>query len=195
MSIWCIGRNYLKHIEELGNEIPNDPIVFLKPISSIVNSGSLIVAPAFSNELHHEVELAVRLDENLELESYVAAVDLTLRDVQSKSKEKGQPWTLAKAFKQSCPMGKPVNIKPDFNFSNLELSLSVNGKERQKSTTANMIHSVPSLLRYLIEHYPMAAGDWILTGTPEGVSKLEPGDKVNFQVGDSFGHFELETNS
>lgn len=185
-KILCIGRNYVDHIKELGNEPPSAPVVFMKPATAIISSGDNIVIPAYSSDCHYEAELAVLIGTEgkditeAEALSYVAgygvAIDMTLRDVQDNLKKKGLPWDIAKGFDTSCPLSDfvPVDKVPD--PQNLVIRLSLNGEERQNCSTGLMINSVAKIISYLSGIFTLEEGDVILTGTPAGVGQVKSGD-------------------
>ncbi|WP_323841549.1 MULTISPECIES: fumarylacetoacetate hydrolase family protein [unclassified Moraxella] len=172
-TIYCIGRSYVEHINELGNAMPEEPLVFLKPNSSITTSNT-ITLPDFSNDVHHETELVLLIGENKTIIGVTVGLDLTARDVQSVCKEKGLPWLKAKGFKGACWLG---DFKPFINKT-YHLSLTVNGDIRQDDSTDKMMYSFDYLIDYLDNLYGLTAGDIIMTGTPKGVDKLQKGDKV-----------------
>lgn len=172
-TIYCIGRSYVEHINELGNAMPEEPLVFLKPNSSITTNNT-ITLPDFSNDVHHETELVLLIGENKTIIGVTVGLDLTARDVQSVCKEKGLPWLKAKGFKGACWLG---DFKPFINKT-YHLSLTVNGDIRQDDSTDKMMYSFDYLIDYLDNLYGLTAGDIIMTGTPKGVDKLQKGDKV-----------------
>lgn len=196
-NVWCVGRNFTEHIKELGNvtssssssHLHDAMMIFLKAGSSIVPAPSPIPLPAWSHDVHHEIELAIQLghsDKTHQLIPVCAAVslDLTARDVQAQLKKSQWPWTLAKSFKGSTPMGSSFSLmdKPNIDLQALTLKLLVNGKLRQLGSTKDMIHPIDSIIDYVQSRFPVLPGDWILTGTPHGVSRLEVGDEVFAQV-------------
>jgi 2-keto-4-pentenoate hydratase/2-oxohepta-3-ene-1,7-dioic acid hydratase in catechol pathway len=200
--IFCVGRNYAKHIEELSNERPRNPVVFMKPYSSLVYPGTQIHYPPHGNSLHHEVELVVRIGKNgkargdaeaLEMiDAFSVGIDLTLRDVQKELKEKGLPWEIAKAFDGSSPVGEFYPYPDsDIDFTDFELELSVNGEIRQKGNTGMMLFPVAFIIRYLSEIWELRKGDLIYTGTPAGVSELNRGDEISIS-GTGTGAFNWE---
>lgn len=176
-NVWCAGRNYADHAKEMKAEVPNTPVIFLKSGTSI-STGSVIHLPSWSKEIHHEIEIAFWLNENLEYSHFTLALDLTARDAQADAKSKGLPWTLAKSFKDSCPMGQWVDLNSVPNLESLELELKINGVTKQFGDVSQMIFSPQILLSYIKEHFPVAAKDVILTGTPSGVGPLKNGDKL-----------------
>ena len=191
-KIVCIGRNYADHIRELGNEVPDQPVLFMKPASSVIGEGGKIVIPPYSQDCHHEVELALLIGRTIKgisaadalsaVAGYGVAIDLTLRDVQSDLKNKGLPWEVAKAFDTACPLSDFVPAATVRNPQNLAISLKVNGEVRQDATTALMLRPIPQLLAEISAIFTLEAGDVILTGTPAGVSRLCSGDRVTATI-------------
>lgn len=179
-SIWCVGRNYADHAKELGNSVPTTPMIFLKAGSCIVPSGPVRL-PSFSEDVHFEVELAIQLGEDLTPARGAVAVDLTARDLQNKCKKQGHPWEIAKSFHESCPLGSFFSLQ-GVELSKLQLVLTVNGEVRQNGQTADMVFDVPTLVDYVKKHFPVRAGDLLLTGTPKGVGRILPGDHLKATV-------------
>lgn len=187
-KIVCLGRNYLDHIRELGNAVPDRAVIFCKPASSLLQNGGTVVIPRYSDDCHHELELALlvgQVAKNVAAEDalnilagYGVALDLTLRDLQAELKGKGLPWELAKGFDTSCPISSfvPRDRIPDPN--NLELTLRVNGEVRQQGNTNMMMRTVEEILCEVSQFYTLEPGDIILTGTPAGVSRLKSGDRL-----------------
>jgi 5-carboxymethyl-2-hydroxymuconate isomerase len=187
-KILCIGRNYVDHIKELGNEAPASPVVFMKPASAVIGNGESVVIPPYSQECHYEAELAVLIGlegKNIpeaEALSHVAgygvAIDMTLRDVQDNLKKKGLPWEIAKGFDSSCPLSDfvPAAQVPDPQI--LTICLSLNDNERQNGSTGLMINSVAKIISYLSSIFTLEEGDVILTGTPAGVGRVVAGDRM-----------------
>jgi 2-keto-4-pentenoate hydratase/2-oxohepta-3-ene-1,7-dioic acid hydratase in catechol pathway len=155
-------------------------MIFLKSGSSVVPNEGRIRLPKFSSDIHHECELAFRFDEQLRLSEMTLALDLTARDAQAKLKANGHPWTLAKSFKASCPIGPFVQAPAD--VQNIRFVFRVNGEMRQSGHSADMIHSVERLRSFVIERFPVVPGDLLLTGTPKGVSALNAGDRLEAEV-------------
>jgi acylpyruvate hydrolase len=193
-NIYCIGKNYLDHIKEMGGtEVHELPVVFMKPNSSIQNNNSSFGIPTYKgvkigSELHFETEVVVAIgkdgikiaeDEAEEyILGYAIGIDLTLRDVQSKAKTKGLPWLTSKGFMTSAPVS---NIMLKENISepeNMSFSLKVNNELRQEGNTGNMLFSFPLIVSYISHIFGLNKGDLIFTGTPEGVDKLAKGDKL-----------------
>lgn len=193
-KVVCLGRNYSEHIRELGNEIPEKPVLFIKPATSIIGQNETVVIPPYSKECHHEVELAVLIGKwgrNIAEEnamSYVAgfgiALDMTLRDVQDELKKKGLPWEAAKAFDTSCPLS---DFKPAAEIADphrLRISLKVNGELRQDSSTACMMRRIPVIISEITAMFTLEQGDVILTGTPAGVGPVASGDRLTAEIED-----------
>ncbi len=187
-KIVCVGRNYVKHAEELGNEVPEFPLIFLKAPSNLIFSGKRIEIPKYSNEMHHEVELVLLIGKKIKnanaekaaeaIAGYGVGLDMTLRDVQDKLKAKGHPWTLAKAFDGSAVVSNfiPAN---KYKLTGKEIiTLSVNYEMRQNSTLDKMIFSPVQIVEYISGVMTLEPGDLIFTGTPEGVGKVKPGDRI-----------------
>jgi 2-keto-4-pentenoate hydratase/2-oxohepta-3-ene-1,7-dioic acid hydratase in catechol pathway len=194
-NVWCVGRNYREHAAELGNEVPTQPIVFLKASSSIraLESGALAHA---DEEFHHEAELVLLLGAAIPLgglprPELLATVrglglglDLTRRGYQSELKKKGLPWLMAKSFAGAAPVSEFV---AEFDLERVEYSLDVNGERRQYARVSDMIFDVPSLLAHLAASHELRAGDLVFTGTPKGVGPMRKGDtfRLAFEQGAS----------
>ena len=190
-NIWAVGRNYKKHAEEMGAAIPAEPMVFLKAGSSATFQRDV---PLFSRstDLHHELEIALRFgstpdaDGRLQFDGAAVGIDFTARDIQAELKKNSHPWTLAKSFRYSCPLSAFVALPakiPHFKFE-----LTVNGEVRQKGDTHDMIFDFETLRRYVYDNFPVEPGDLLLTGTPEGVSAVKPGDKASAGFKSEGGH-------
>lgn len=179
MTLWCIGRNYREHAKELNNPIPAKPLIFIKPEGAVTRT-SQILLPANCGPIHYECELAVKLDAELKPSSLALALDLTARSVQDELKKKGEPWALAKGFIGSCPVSAEIPFPAD--FTNLQFEFYKNSHLAQRGAVSDMIFSLPVLLEYLIQHFPVLPGDWILTGTPAGVGPLASGDVLKAQI-------------
>ncbi|MEJ2700453.1 MAG: fumarylacetoacetate hydrolase family protein [Desulfuromonadales bacterium] len=190
-KIVCLGRNYSEHIRELGNEVPDRPVIFIKPSTSIIRGGEQIIIPPYSRDCHHEVELAVLIgkygkdipeDEAMEhVAGYGVAIDMTLRDVQSELKKKGLPWEIAKGFDTACPSDF-VPAEKVSDPHDLRISLRVNGEVRQESSTAYMMRRIPAIIRDVSTAFTLEEGDIILTGTPEGVGPVVSGDEIVAEI-------------
>ena len=185
----CVGRNYAAHAKELGNDVPEFPIIFLKPASNVIFSGESVVHPSYSNDLQHEVELVLYIGEDVKnaddasaekaIHGYMIGLDMTLRDLQNEYRKKGDPWTLAKCFDTAAVLTDVV-LKKDYRLRGDEkISLSVNGKERQNSSIKNMLFSPADIVKFISARLTLEKGDLIFTGTPEGVGRVVPGDKID----------------
>lgn len=172
MSVWCVGRNYSEHAKELGNSVPDKPLFFLKSSAAIFRQATLPY-PDHVSSLHYELELAFRFDHNLKLSHVALALDLTDRERQNELKAKGEPWTLAKSFKNSCPISPWITFDPNENYS---FELMINDQKKQFGDQSLMIFKWPELVNYLKTHFPAVEGDIILSGTPSGVGSLNRGD-------------------
>jgi acylpyruvate hydrolase len=200
-KIVCVGRNYVAHAEELGNEVPEFPLIFLKPPSNLIFSGDKLVHPDYSNEMHHEVELVLLIGKGVKnaedaeaqnaIAGYGVGLDMTLRDIQSELKKKAHPWTLAKCFDGAAAVSEFVSSE-DYDFRGDEkIMLKVNGGFRQNSTLDKMIFSPVEIVKYLSSKMTLEPGDLIYTGTPKGVSKVERGDKLFADI-ENIGKLEVE---
>jgi 5-carboxymethyl-2-hydroxymuconate isomerase len=191
-KIICVGQNYKRHIEELKSIKSKDPLIFMKPSTSILLEGKSILIPDFSNEVHHETELALLIGtggKNIkpgEWKKYVVglgvALDLTLRDVQNEAKKNGHPWTICKGFDGSCPLSTFTSLKNVTDIQKLKIQLFINNQLKQEGFTKDMIWSVDELLVYISKIFTLEPGDIILTGTPEGVGKLNSGDQLRAEI-------------
>ncbi len=193
-KILCLGSNYAKHIDEMGSAKPESPVIFTKPATAIIKSGSAIVIPPFSTNAHHEVELVIVIGKegkNIKKEAvddyimgYALGLDITLRDLQSVAKKKGRPWAVAKGFDTSAPVSAIIPKCEIANPGDLNLKLWVNDELRQDGNTRDMIFKIDEIVSYLSTVYTLEEGDLIYTGTPEGVAQLLPGDKVKAAMGE-----------
>lgn len=187
-KILCIGRNYVDHIRELGNETPEAPVIFIKPATSVIGEGEQIRIPSYSVDCHHEAELAILIGKEGKdipeeramehIAGFGVAIDLTLRDVQSELKKKGLPWEIAKGFDTACPLSLFVEASQVEEPQNLDIRMTVNGETRQDGNTSLMIHKIPDILSYMSRIFTLEPGDVILTGTPAGVGPIRPGDRL-----------------
>lgn len=173
--IWAVGRNYADHAKEMKAEVPKQPFFFLKA-GSCLETSTKIALPSWSNDVHHELEIAFRLDENLQFSHVTLALDLTARDAQAAAKAKGLPWTLAKSFKGACPIGSWISLNDIQSTNTLGLTLLKNKELVQKGQLSDTLFNPQQLLKYVLEHYPVEPNDIVLTGTPEGVGPLKSGD-------------------
>lgn len=192
-TIFCIGRNFAAHARELGNPVPESPVVFIKPETTIVHDGETVRLPHQSRDVHHEVELVALLGSggrDIPVEAalghvlgYGVGIDVTARDIQNEAKKKAHPWTVGKGFDSFAPVSEfvPASEVPDPQA--LELWLSVNGQERQRGRTAEMLHSVAELVSHLSTIFTLQHGDLIFTGTPAGVARFEDADVLQAGMG------------
>ena len=181
-SIYGIGQNYHDHIKEMGAQVPTEPVIFLKPASSLLESPSQIALPSISKNVHYEAELVLKLGEDLNVSEVAIGLDLTARDLQSEAKKKGLPWSISKGFAGSAVVGNFFKIPKNMKLSSLALELSINHKVRQKGPTSDMIFDCAELLRYLSGIFNLESGDLIYTGTPSGVGQLNRGDVINAKL-------------
>ena len=194
MKIICVGRNYVEHIKELNNEQPEDPVIFMKPETAVPLKNEPFFYPDFSQDVHHEVEILVkisRVGKNIEekfahkyYDEIGVGVDFTARDLQSKLKAKGLPWELAKGFNGSAPISGFVP-KSDFpDLKNLNFHLDVNGETRQQGNTSLMLFQVDYLISFVSRFFLLQQGDILFTGTPKGVGPVQIGDKLTAFIED-----------
>jgi 2-keto-4-pentenoate hydratase/2-oxohepta-3-ene-1,7-dioic acid hydratase in catechol pathway len=188
-KIVCVGRNYLEHAREMGNDMPKEPLIFLKPPSSLIDGGESIVLPPQSNQVEFEGEIGVVMGQRLRhaseadavtgIAALVAVNDVTARDLQRSDSQ----WSRAKGFDTFCPVGKPrVGSVSVADLAALEVVTRVNGTERQRGKSSDMAFSIPFLLSYISHIMTLEPGDLIATGTPAGVGKLAPGDIVEVEI-------------
>jgi 2-keto-4-pentenoate hydratase/2-oxohepta-3-ene-1,7-dioic acid hydratase in catechol pathway len=189
MKIICIGRNYLDHAKELGNKIPTSPLFFLKPDTAIQPKGHPFFIPDFSNNIHFEVELVVKISKNGKnidekfahkyYDEIGIGIDFTARDIQEDCKKNGLPWEKAKGFDGSAQISNEFINKKTLNLEDINFSLNLNNSLMQKDNSKNMIFSFDQIISYISKYYTLRAGDLIYTGTPSGVRKVEIGDSLS----------------
>jgi 2-keto-4-pentenoate hydratase/2-oxohepta-3-ene-1,7-dioic acid hydratase in catechol pathway len=188
MKIIAIGRNYAEHAKELNNPVPGVPVIFMKPDTALLKDNKPFYHPEFSTDIHHEIEIVIKISKEGKhvnqkfADSYfdevALGVDFTARDIQSRHKEKGLPWELAKAFDGSAPISSFV---PKSNFAdlrNLNFKLDVNGQTRQEGNTSYMLFSFDYIIAFVSQYITLKKGDLIYTGTPAGVAKVNVGDRL-----------------
>jgi 2-keto-4-pentenoate hydratase/2-oxohepta-3-ene-1,7-dioic acid hydratase in catechol pathway len=185
-KIVCVGRNYRDHAKEMGNDVPAEPLIFLKPSTSVIREGEAIVLPPQSSQVEHEGEIGIVIGRTLRrvsseearkgVSKVIAANDVTARDLQRSDSQ----WTRAKGFDTFCPLGEPADPPADFN--GLTVVTRVNGVERQRGRGSDMVFSIPDVLAYISHIMTLEPGDLVLTGSPAGVGKLLPGDEVEVEV-------------
>lgn len=186
MKIICVGRNYTDHVKELGNVIPEEPVIFMKPKSALLQSHTPFYYPEFTNELHYECELVLRVCKNGRYvqEKHAAnyyngitvGIDFTARDIQDELKKKGLPWEKAKAFDNSAVVGKFIDLTPDFNRNSINFSLLKNKEKVQEANSSEMIFSINRIIENISNYFSLNIGDLIFTGTPAGVGECVTGD-------------------
>lgn len=193
MKIICIGRNYAAHIEELNNEKPGKPVVFLKPDTALLKGGAPFFHPDFSENIHHEVELVLKVSKEGKyiqpqfahryFEEIGLGIDFTARDLQDQCKAKGLPWEIAKAFNGSAPIGdfKPVSAFAD--LKDIDFHLEINGELKQKGNTSLMLFDFATIISYVSQFFTLKKGDLIYTGTPAGVGPVKIGDHLTGFIG------------
>lgn len=201
MKIICIGRNYGLHAQELGNAIPDKPIIFCKPDTAVLKNNEAFYIPSFSKDVHYETELVVRIDKagksilpqfaSRYYSQITLGVDFTARDVQADLKSKGLPWELAKAFDHSAVIGEFVTL--DAPIQNLHFTLHKNGTQVQDGNTSDMLFSVDSIIAFVSEYFTLKTGDLIFTGTPAGVGPVAIGDRLEGRLeGKTLFDFEVK---
>lgn len=201
MKIFCVGRNYVEHARELGNAVPDEPVIFMKPKSALLQSHTPFYYPEFSNELHYEVELVLRVCKNgkyvneRQASKYYngisVGIDFTARDIQAELKKKGLPWEKAKAWDNSAVVGQWKDLTPDALKQPFSFSLRKNGEEVQKGISTDMIFSFDKIVANISNYFSLNIGDLIYTGTPAGVGECVVGDLLEGFLGQEKA-FELE---
>ncbi|MCK4849096.1 MAG: fumarylacetoacetate hydrolase family protein [Candidatus Heimdallarchaeota archaeon] len=203
-KIICLAKNYSAHAVEMGvlpQELPKTPSLFLKPPSSLIGPNENIIIPPQTNEVHHEVELAViigKRGKNISLKDaydyifgYTILLDITARDLQSNAKQKGRPWSVAKGFDTFCPIGPVITTKDEVpNPQSLGIELSVNKELRQQGNTRDMLFKIDQIIHYCSSVFTLEPGDIIATGTPEGVGMFDHGDILHASI-EKLGFFEI----
>lgn len=194
MKILAIGRNYVEHIEELNNERPDDPVIFMKPDTAILKNHAPFYFPDFSKEIHHEVEIIIKISKegkNIQekfapkyYEEIGIGIDFTARDLQQKLKEKGLPWTLAKGFNGSAPISDFLPKTTFPNINDLNFSLEIDGHLKQKGNTKLMLYNIDFIVSYLSKYFTLKMGDIIFTGTPKGVGPVKTGNTLTAYIED-----------
>lgn len=194
MKIICIGRNYVSHAKELGNDIPNEPLFFLKPDTAIQPKGHPFFIPHFSNDIHYEVELVLKINKTgKHIEERFAhtyydqiglGIDFTARDIQEECKVKGLPWEKAKGFDGSAQISRNFIDKAELELNNISFSLQKNGEQVQIGNSRDMLFSFDKIITHISKFYTLQIGDLIYTGTPEGVGPVKAGDKLKGFIGE-----------
>lgn len=195
MKIFCIGRNYADHAKEMGNGLPDEPIIFMKPKSALVQGHTPFYYPEFTNELHYEAELVVRINKNGKYiqekhasnyyNAITVGIDFTARDIQARLKEKGHPWEKAKSFDNSAAVGKFIDITPAMDKKNINFKFFKNKELVQTGNSKSMIFSIDKIVSDISNYFSLNIGDLIFTGTPAGVGECIVGDELE-------GYFEKD---
>ncbi len=193
MKIFCIGRNYVDHALELNNPVPKSPLIFMKPQTALLTDGKPFFHPDFSENIHHEIELVLKIKKNGKnivsgfgsdyFDAIGLGIDFTARDLQDKLKEKGQPWELAKAFDNSAVLGNFVDKSELDDLAAVDFSLTKNGVIVQQGNSRDLIFSFGYLIEYISRFFTLQTGDLIYTGTPAGVGPVKPGDVLEGYLG------------
>ena len=193
MKIICIGRNYAAHASELGNSIPSEPVIFLKPSTALVQGGKPFFYPDFSRDIHHELELVLRISRNGKAieqrfahryyEQVTVGLDFTARDLQDQLKQAGLPWEKAKAFDGSAVIGDFVPVAAEADLQELPMELLVNGQLRQTGQASQMLFGIDRLIAETSRYFRLMKGDLLFTGTPPGVAAVQIGDELQGRLG------------
>jgi acylpyruvate hydrolase len=194
MKILCVGRNYSEHIKELHNQANETPVIFMKPDSALLQRRLPFFIPEFSNEIHHELELVIKINKNGKniaerfahkyFDEITVGIDFTARDLQQQLKAKGLPWELSKGFDGSGPVGEFMPVNELESLRNINFHLDINSELRQKGNSGDMIFSFAQIISYISEFITLKNGDLIFTGTPSGVGKVKTGDKLEAFIGE-----------
>ena len=192
-KIVCLARTYKKHAKEMKSEVPKDPLLFLKPSTSVIFDGESIIIPSISKSIHHEVELCVVIGKTCKNISkndamdyvlgYCVGLDITARDIQSVAKKNGWPWGIPKGFDTFAPISSVVLKEEIDDPHNLDIWLKVNGEIQQNSNTKNMIFTIQEIIEFISNVMTLEPGDLIMTGTPEGVDEIKKGDVLEANLG------------
>lgn len=188
MKIIAVGRNYAEHAKELNNPVPGLPVIFLKPDTALLKDNKPFYYPAFSEDIHHEIEIVLKISKEGKhisekfasnyFDEIALGVDFTARDIQQRHKEKGLPWELAKAFDNSAPVSNFISKNQFSDLHNLNFRLDVNQQSRQQGNTQNMLFSFEYIIAFVSQYITLKKGDLIFTGTPQGVAKVNVGDRL-----------------
>jgi acylpyruvate hydrolase len=194
MKIICVGRNYAAHAKELNNKVEDQPVIFMKPETALIAARQPFFYPSFSNEVHYETEVVIRISKAGKriaekfaykyYEEITAGIDFTARDIQQQLKTKGLPWELAKGFDGSAPVGNFISKKKFENIQDIPFSLKVNGAVKQSASTASMIFTADQIISFVSHYITLKKGDLIFTGTPEGVGPVHKGDLLEAFIGE-----------
>lgn len=203
-NVYCVGRNYRLHAAELGNEVPSEPMIFMKPSHAVIPLNQEVVLPTGRGEIHYEVELVLRVARSYVpgisvdelIDEMAFGIDMTLRDVQTELKKKGSPWTAAKGFRNSAPLSKYIAFPGLEEIVNSDFTLIHNGAEVQRGNVKDMIFSLQQIVDYVAEQYGLGEGDLIFTGTPAGVGSVQDGDNLEITWnGESLGSGKINLDA
>jgi len=203
MKIICVGRNYADHAKELKNEVPTEPVIFMKPKNALLQNNHPFYYPEFTDNLHYECELVLRICKNGKhiqekfadkyYDQLGVGIDFTARDLQDKQKQKGLPWEIAKAFDNSAVVGQFIPITPELDKKDINFCLYKNKQIAQQGNTKDLLFSFDFLIAYISKYFTLNIGDLVFTGTPAGVGPVEIGDKLEaFIENDSLLEFEIK---
>ena len=203
MKVIAIGRNYAAHAKELNNPLPSSPVIFLKPDTAILKDNNPFYIPEFSSDIHYELEVVLKIGKaGKHIDEKFAAsyfdeiglgIDFTARDLQTTLKEKGLPWELAKAFDSSAAIGHFIPKTQIADLNDLQFELKINGETRQNGNTKNILFSFEKIIAFVSQYITLKKGDLIFTGTPEGVGRVNQGDKLEAWIGkEQFLNFDIK---
>ncbi|SEW18886.1 2-keto-4-pentenoate hydratase/2-oxohepta-3-ene-1,7-dioic acid hydratase (catechol pathway) [Chitinophaga sp. YR573] len=203
MKIICVGRNYADHAKELKNEVPTEPVIFMKPKNALLQNNHPFYYPEFTDNLHYECELVLRICKNGKhiqekfadkyYDQLGVGIDFTARDLQDKQKQKGLPWEIAKAFDNSAVVGQFIPITPELDKKDINFCLYKNKQIAQQGNTKDLLFSFDFLIAYISKYFTLNIGDLVFTGTPAGVGPVEIGDKLEaFIENDSLLEFDIK---
>lgn len=194
MKILAVGRNYVNHAKELGNDIPSEPVIFLMPETALIQRNQPFFYPDFSNNVHHEVELVIKINRlgknisekfaNRYYDEIGIGIDFTARDLQNAASASGLPWAISKGFDGSAPIGQFVNKSELGDLKNIDFSLEKNGQVVQQGNSGDMLFSFDAIIAYVSRFFTLKIGDLIYTGTPMGVGPVQIGDNLVAKIGD-----------
>jgi 2-keto-4-pentenoate hydratase/2-oxohepta-3-ene-1,7-dioic acid hydratase in catechol pathway len=194
MKIICIGLNYRKHALELGWPVPDEPVVFLKPDSSILKNNKPFFLPGFSTDINYEVEVVLKISKlgkgisakfaQRYFDEITLGIDITARDLQTRLKTAGMPWELSKCFDGAAPLGHFISVSSIKDINNLDFRLEINNEVRQQGNTSDMIFSINEIIEYVSRFFTLKTGDLIFTGTPPGVGQLQRNDNLVAYLGE-----------
>jgi len=203
MKIFCVGQNYAEHVKEFGGQIPSQPVIFSKPETAVLRNGEPFYYPDFSKEIDYETELVIKINKEGKYldpkfapkyyDEIALGIDLTARDLQRELKAKGQPWDISKGFNGSAPLSNFVPLSKFADVQNLNFHLHINGVQKQKGNSSDMIFKVNELIAYISKFFLLKKGDLIFTGTPVGVGPVHIGDKLEaFLENEKMLDFEIK---